>query len=99
MRFALIGDDTQGDLPADVEAPTVTKIDIEGQAIMTFAVKAPGKTFEELSWFVDGQFLGTVDVEDRVWWTPTPGNHVAVVVDDAGLRARREFQVRHPSAL
>jgi multidrug efflux pump subunit AcrB len=31
----------------------VTKIDIEGQAIMTFAAFAPNKTIEELSWFID----------------------------------------------
>jgi multidrug efflux pump subunit AcrB len=31
----------------------VTSIDIEGQAIMTFAVSAPGLSIEELSWFVD----------------------------------------------
>ena len=42
-----------GDLPADVETPVVAKIDIEGQAILTFVVRAPGMTFEELSWFVD----------------------------------------------
>ena len=41
------------DLPADVEAPTVTRIDVEGQAIMTFAVSSPDMTFEELSYFVD----------------------------------------------
>ena len=46
-------DQIASDLPADVEAPTVSRIEIEGQAIMTFAVAAPGKTFEELSWFVD----------------------------------------------
>ncbi len=42
-----------GDLPADADAPTVTRIDVEGQAIMTFAVSSPGMTIEELSWFVD----------------------------------------------
>ncbi|MFZ1481607.1 MAG: efflux RND transporter permease subunit [Paracoccaceae bacterium] len=46
-------DQARGDLPADVEAPTVSRIDVEGQAIMTFAVQAPAMTFEELSWFVD----------------------------------------------
>ena len=46
-------DGVASDLPADVETPTVTRIDVEGQAIMTFAVTAPAKTFEELSWFVD----------------------------------------------
>jgi hydrophobe/amphiphile efflux-1 (HAE1) family protein len=42
-----------GDLPADVETPTVTRIDVEGQAIMTFAVSSPEMSIEELSWFVD----------------------------------------------
>lgn len=46
-------DQIASDLPADVETPTVTRFDVEGQAIMTFAVKAPAMTFEELSWFVD----------------------------------------------
>ena len=46
-------DRVRGDLPADVETPVVTKIDVEGQAIMTFAVTAPALTIEELSWFVD----------------------------------------------
>ncbi len=46
-------DRIKSSLPADVEAPTVTKIDVEGQAIMTFAVSSPNMTFEELSYFVD----------------------------------------------
>ncbi len=46
-------DQIRGDLPADIEAPIVTRIDVEGQAIMTFTVTAPNKTMEEISWFVD----------------------------------------------
>jgi multidrug efflux pump subunit AcrB len=46
-------DQIRGDLPGDVEAPIVTRIDVEGQAIMTFAVSAPDMTMEEISWFVD----------------------------------------------
>ncbi|GHC61232.1 efflux RND transporter permease subunit [Neogemmobacter tilapiae] len=46
-------DRIRGDLPGDIEAPIVSRIDIEGQAIMTFAVSAPNMTIEELSWFVD----------------------------------------------
>lgn len=42
-----------GDLPGDVETPIVNRIDVEGQAIMTFAVSAPDMTMAELSWFVD----------------------------------------------
>jgi multidrug efflux pump subunit AcrB len=46
-------DQIRGDLPGDVEAPIVTRIDVEGQAIMTFAVSAPDMSIEEVSWFVD----------------------------------------------
>ena len=46
-------DKIKGDLPSDVDAPNIAKLDIEGQAIMTFAVTAPALTFEEMSWFVD----------------------------------------------
>src|SRR5690606_33992427 len=46
-------DRIRSDLPASVEEPVVTKIDVEGQAIQTFAVSSPDMTMEELSWFVD----------------------------------------------
>ncbi|MGL4312320.1 MAG: efflux RND transporter permease subunit [Paracoccaceae bacterium] len=46
-------DRIRGDLPPDVEAPIVSRIDVEGQAILTYAVSAPNRTLEELSWFVD----------------------------------------------
>ncbi|MBX3569432.1 MAG: efflux RND transporter permease subunit [Rhizobiaceae bacterium] len=43
----------RSDLPATAEAPIVNRVDVEGQAILTYAVVAPTKTLEELSWFVD----------------------------------------------
>ncbi len=46
-------DQIVGDLPGDTEAPIVTRIDVEGQAIMTFAVASGDMSIEELSWFVD----------------------------------------------
>jgi multidrug efflux pump subunit AcrB len=46
-------DQIRGDLPAEVETPIVARIDVEGQAILTYAVSSPDKTLEELSWFVD----------------------------------------------
>ncbi len=47
-----------------------------------------------LSWFVDGEFLAAADAADRVWWLPQPGHHEIVVMDEAGLSARRQVQVR-----
>ena len=46
-------DQIRGDLPGSIEAPIVSRIDVEGQAIMTFAVSNPNMSMEELSWFVD----------------------------------------------
>ncbi|MEX0405063.1 efflux RND transporter permease subunit [Aquibium sp. LZ166] len=40
-------------LPATSDEPLVNRIDVEGQAILTYAVRAPAMTIEELSWFVD----------------------------------------------
>lgn len=53
-------DQIRGSLPGDVEAPIVSRIDVEGQAIMTFAVSAPAMTMEELSWFVDDTVTGAL---------------------------------------
>jgi len=46
-------DQIRGNLPGDVLDPNVTRIDVEGQAILSFAVSAPNLTLEEVSWFVD----------------------------------------------
>ena len=46
-------DKIRSNLPATIEEPIVSKVDVEGQAIQTFAVSSPNMTLEELSWFVD----------------------------------------------
>jgi multidrug efflux pump subunit AcrB len=43
----------RGELPGGVDEPIVQRIDVEGQAIQTYAVSAPGMTLEQLSWYVD----------------------------------------------
>ena len=50
-------DRVRGKLPAGIETPTITKIDVEGNAIMTFAVSAPDMTLEQVSWFVDDTII------------------------------------------
>ena len=50
-----------------------------------------------LSWFVDGEFLGAVSAAERLWWLPRPGEHEIVVMDDAGLSAKRRLEVRSRS--
>src|SRR6185436_14157165 len=47
-----------------------------------------------LSWFVDGEYLGSAPADERLWWRPTAGRHRVTVVDGAGRTAMRELQVR-----
>lgn len=49
---------------------------------------------ERLSWFVDGEFLGKVDGQEVLWWTPRPGRHEILVVDDSGASSKRWLEVR-----
>ena len=40
-------------LPAAIDEPIISRIDVVGQAIQTYAAAAPSLTLEQLSWFVD----------------------------------------------
>lgn len=67
-------DQIRGDLPGGIEAPIVTRIDVEGQAIMTFAVSSPNMTIEELSWFVDDTITRALQASPAsAGWTATAG--------------------------
>ncbi|MGE3228822.1 MAG: efflux RND transporter permease subunit [Hyphomicrobium sp.] len=41
------------DLPRTIEEPVVTRIEIEGLPVVSYAARAPAMTPEQLSWFVD----------------------------------------------
>ena len=43
----------RGDLPRTIDEPIVSRIDIEGLPIVTYAASAPGMSVEQLSWFID----------------------------------------------
>jgi multidrug efflux pump subunit AcrB len=43
----------RGDLPRGIEEPLVRRVDVTGLPIVTYAAISPGKTPEQLSWFVD----------------------------------------------
>ena len=46
-------DQIRAELPASIEEPIVQRIDIAGLPILTYGVRAPAMTPEELSWLVD----------------------------------------------
>ncbi len=42
-------------LPQDMQEPIVNRIDVSGGGLITYVVRGPTKTPEELSWFVDNE--------------------------------------------
>ncbi|CAM5770752.1 ABC transporter permease [Labrys miyagiensis] len=40
-------------LPRDIDEPVISRVDVEGQSILTYSASAPGMTLEQLSWHVD----------------------------------------------
>ncbi len=48
----------------------------------------------ELTWFVNGKFLGKAKADERLWWTPAVGTNEILVTDDRGLSSRRLLVVR-----
>jgi penicillin-binding protein 1C len=48
----------------------------------------------EVSWFVDGELVGTTPPAERVFWTPRAGKHEIVVADAAGRKTKRVLEVR-----
>jgi hydrophobe/amphiphile efflux-1 (HAE1) family protein len=43
----------RGDLPRTIDEPIVSRVDVEGLPIVTYAASAPGMSVEQLSWFID----------------------------------------------
>ena len=77
--------------PADGELVLIPGVPLERQEL---PLEADTPRATELSWFVDGQYIGSTSSRDRLWWTPETGRHEFVVVDEAGLKSRRTLEVR-----
>ncbi len=43
----------RSDLPRTIDGPIVSRVDVEGLPIVTYAASAPGMSVEQLSWFID----------------------------------------------
>jgi penicillin-binding protein 1C len=51
-----------------------------------------------VTWFVDGQLVGTGAANERLYWQPSIGAHEVVVLDPAGHKARRKLTVKMGSS-
>jgi multidrug efflux pump subunit AcrB len=93
----------RGDLPRTIDEPMVQRIDITGLPIVTYAAIAPGKTPEQLSYFVDDvvkralqgvrgvgrvERIGGVDREIRVGLHPDRLQAVGLTALDVSRRLR-----------
>ena len=61
-----------------------------GQTVFTAVHRDAGA---RLYWHLDGDYLGSTVGEHKMPARPEPGIHTLIVVDDAGMQARRSFQV------
>ncbi|EJT02023.1 efflux RND transporter permease subunit [Rhizobium sp. CCGE 510] len=46
-------DSVKGDLPAQIETPSVSKVTVQSSALVTYAIRSTALNETELSWFVD----------------------------------------------
>ena len=53
VRNAMSG--VRATLPQDMQEPTVQRIDITGDALITYVVRSPTMTPEQISWFIDNE--------------------------------------------
>jgi multidrug efflux pump subunit AcrB len=96
-------DKIRSDLPGDIDAPIVTRIDVEGQAILTFGVSDPEMSLEELSWFVDDTVIralqgqpgigrvdryGGADREIRIELDPVKLDSFGITASDVNAQLR-----------
>jgi multidrug efflux pump subunit AcrB len=93
----------RGDLPRTIDEPMVQRVDIAGLPILTYAAIAPGKTPEQLSWFVEDvvtralqgirgvgsiERIGSVEREIRVGLDPVRMQAVGLTPLDVSRQLR-----------
>ncbi|MGO4624275.1 efflux RND transporter permease subunit [Ensifer sp. 2YAB10] len=101
----------RADLPQSIQEPIVSRLDVDGSAIVYYAVRAPHMSEVELSWFVDDtitselltlpgvqkvQRLGGVNREVRVSLNPERLLALGVTADQVNT-ALREINTNIPS--
>ncbi len=80
----------RSEMPRDIEEPTIASLDVEGGAILYFAVRAPQMSPVDLSWFVDeaiGRELLTTKGVQRVQRIGGVSREITVQLDPDQLTA------------
>ena len=93
---------TRAVLPREIDEPTVQRVELDSQPIMTYAVAAPSMSDTELSWFVDDTVSRTLQAEKGVAQVARVGGvnrEINVVVDPERLAAHGLTAAQVSSAL
>lgn len=56
-------------------------------------LEAKTQVHGELSWYVDGEYVGSTASNEKLWWVPQLGDHEIVVMDATGRASMRELSV------
>ena len=84
-------DQTRALLPREIDEPTVTRIELDSQPILTYAVTAPDMTDAELSWFIDDTIARELQAQDGVAQISRVGGvnrEINVILDPDRMTAR-----------
>ena len=77
-------DQIRVNLPRDIDPPTVQRLDIDSEAILTYAVAAPKMADVDLSWFIDDSISRALQAQDGVAQVQRVGGvnrEINVIVD------------------
>ena len=80
----------RGDLPRGIDEPVISRVDVEGQAIITFTAEAQAMTLEQLSWHVDDVMIREIQSLKGVGRVERYGGvrrEIRVALDPARLAA------------
>ncbi|NBX18538.1 MAG: penicillin-binding protein 1C [Proteobacteria bacterium] len=50
---------------------------------------------DEANWFLNGKYLGSTSGHDRLWWTPSAGEHELALTDGSGRTVSRRIRVKN----
>jgi HAE1 family hydrophobic/amphiphilic exporter-1 len=84
-------DALRAELPRDIDAPTIMRVEMESAPILTYAVYAPGMSDPELSWFVEDTVARSLQSAKGVAQVTRVGGvsrEINVIIDPDRLAAR-----------
>ncbi|MES2341451.1 MAG: efflux RND transporter permease subunit [Pseudomonadota bacterium] len=84
-------DQTRAILPREIDEPTVTRVEMDSQPILTYAVAAPALSDADLSWFVDdtiSRALQTAKGVSQISRVGGVNREINIIIDPDRMAAR-----------